>query len=54
VSEDGPVTVDTSLIEAMLALTVQERLELNDRMIRTANALREAFRAADEGVDGAE
>jgi hypothetical protein len=51
-SEDEPVGVDVSLIDAMLALTVQERLELNDRTVRTVLELREALRAADEGVDG--
>ncbi len=55
-SEDAPVGVDVSLIDAMLALSVEERLELNDRTIRTVLDLREALGAAnegsDEGVDG--
>jgi hypothetical protein len=51
-SEDAPVTVDVSLIDAMLKLTVQERLELNDRTLRTMLQLREALRVADESVDG--
>jgi hypothetical protein len=60
-SEDGPDGVDVShgvdvsLIDAMLAMSVEERLDLNDRAIRTILELREAMRAADEGVDdGAE
>ena len=35
----------------LMALTVKERLQLNDRMIRTALKLREAFRVADESLD---
>jgi hypothetical protein len=50
-SEDETPTVDVTLIDAMLAMTVKERLELNDRMIRTTLKLREAFRVADEAVD---
>ena len=50
-SEDTSPDVDISLIDAMMALTVKERLQLNDRMIRTALKLREALRAADESAD---
>ncbi len=44
--EQAPL-VDVSLIDAMLALSIEERLRLNDRMIQTVQQLREAFRAAD-------
>jgi hypothetical protein len=47
VSEEQAPQVDVSLIEAMLALSVKERLQLNDRMIRTVAKLREAFRMAE-------
>jgi hypothetical protein len=50
-SEDEPVAVDVSLIDAMMVLTVRERLELNDRTIRTALRLREAMRIADEDAE---
>lgn len=49
-SEDEPSGVDVSLIEAMMALTVEQRLRQNDRMIRMALRLREAFRLADQGA----
>ena len=51
-AEDVSEGVDESLIEAMMALTVRERLELNDRMILTALQLRDAVRVADESADG--
>ena len=35
--------VDVTLVDEMLRLTVSERLQLNDRMVRTALELRDAF-----------
>jgi hypothetical protein len=43
VSED--YTVDVTLIDAMLALTPEERLLQNDRMIQTIQQLRDGFAA---------
>jgi hypothetical protein len=43
VSED--YTVDVTLIDAMLALTPEERLLQNDRMIQTIQELRDGFAA---------
>jgi hypothetical protein len=37
--------VDISLIDEMLRLSPEERLLLNDRMIRTIMELRDAFRS---------
>lgn len=37
--------VDESLIEAMRAMTVRERLEQNDRMVASVTELRRAFAA---------
>jgi hypothetical protein len=51
-SEEESVVVDTSLIDAMMAMTVKERLQQNDRMIRMALRLREAVRLAEQGVHG--
>jgi hypothetical protein len=42
-SEEEPPAVDTSLIDEMMKMTVRERLELNDRVIRMVAQLREAF-----------
>ncbi len=42
-SED--YTVDVTLIDAMLALTPEERLLQNDRMIQTIQELRDGFAA---------
>ena len=42
---ESPVVVDTSLIDAMLRLTPDERLRQNDRMLRTIKDLRDAFAA---------
>jgi hypothetical protein len=43
--------VDMSLVDAMLALSPEERLRHNDRMLRTIELLRQglAERAADHG-----
>jgi hypothetical protein len=38
-------TLDVSLIDAMLALTPEERLRQNDRMLRTIQELRDGFAA---------
>ena len=43
---DEPITVDLTLVDAMLALTPAERLRANDRMIRTVEELRHGFAAA--------
>jgi hypothetical protein len=43
---DGAVVVDTSLVDAMLRLTPEERLRQNDRMLRTIKDLRDAFAAS--------
>ena len=40
---DEAVVVDTSLVDAMLRLTPEERLRQNDRMLRTIGELRDAF-----------
>jgi hypothetical protein len=40
------VTVDVALIDSMLALSPEERLRQNDRMIRTIEELRHGFAAA--------
>jgi hypothetical protein len=47
---DAAVVVDTSLVDAMLRLTPEERLRQNDRMLRTVKDLRDAFatRRADD------
>jgi hypothetical protein len=37
--------VDVTLIDAMLALTPEERLRQNDRMLRTIEGLRHGFAA---------
>lgn len=44
--QDEPITVDLTLVDAMLALTPAERLRANDRMIRTVEELRHGFAAA--------
>jgi hypothetical protein len=46
--------VDESLIDAMLALSPEERLRQNDRMVRTVLLLRQGFEAAKAGSDGRE
>ena len=40
------ITVDLTLVDAMLALTPAERLRANDRMIRTVEELRHGFAVA--------
>ena len=50
-SGDEAPDVDVSLIEAALAMTVKERLQQNDRMVRMALRLREAFGLAERGGD---
>jgi len=40
------VAVDSTLIDEMLALTPEERLRQNDRMLRTIQELRDGFAAA--------
>jgi hypothetical protein len=40
------VTADVTLIDSMLALSPEERLRQNDRMIRTIEELRHGFAAA--------
>jgi hypothetical protein len=40
------VSVDVTLIDSMLALSPEERLRQNDRMIRTIEELRHGFAAA--------
>jgi hypothetical protein len=45
VSDDGDATVDQSLIDATLAMTVRQRLQQNDRMIRSILQLRAGFAA---------
>ena len=44
--------VDESLIDAMMALSPEERLRLNDRMVRTVLLLRQGWEAAMTGQDG--
>lgn len=43
--------VDVTLIDEMLRLTPEERLRLNDRMVRTIEELRDAFAAANRPDD---
>jgi hypothetical protein len=42
--------VDESLVDAMLALSPEERLRLNDRMIRTVTLLRHGLVEKAEGL----
>ncbi len=46
--------VDESLIDAMLALSPEERLRQNDRMVRTVLLLRQGWEAAKGARDGRE
>ncbi len=46
--------VDESLIDAMLALTAEERLRQNDRMVRTVLLLRRGWKAVKDAQDGGE
>lgn len=43
---DGAAGVDVTLVDAMLALSPEERLRENDRMIRTIEELRHGFATA--------
>jgi len=43
-ADERPV-VDATLIDAMLALTPEERLRQNDRLLRTIQDLRDGFAA---------
>ena len=43
---DPHVAVDSTLIDELLALTPEERLRQNDRMLRTIQELRDGFAAA--------
>jgi hypothetical protein len=42
---DSLGSCDVTLIDAMLALTPEERLRLNDRMVQTIEELRHGFAA---------
>ena len=46
--------VDESLIDAMLALSPEERLRQNDRMVRTILLLRQGWEASGFGHDAEE
>jgi len=46
VAAAADVTADVTLIDSMLALSPEERLRQNDRMIRTIEELRHGFAAA--------
>jgi hypothetical protein len=48
----GATLVDESLIDATLALSPEERLRQNDRMLRTIRLLRESVVAATSDPDG--
>lgn len=41
--DSDAIEVDVTLVDAMLALTPEERLRQNDRMIRTIEELRNGF-----------
>ena len=43
--DDDVPTVDLSLIDALLALTPEQRLLQNDRMLKTIQDLRDGFAA---------
>ncbi len=54
-SSDAPAgteLVDESLIDATLALSPEERLRQNDRMLRTIRLLREGVATASSHSDG--
>jgi hypothetical protein len=52
--ESASDLVDESLIDAMMALTPEERLHHNDRMVRTVLLLRQGWETAHPGCDGGE
>jgi hypothetical protein len=43
--QDPPGVCDVTLIDAMLSLTPEERLRLNDRMVQSIQELRHGFAA---------
>jgi len=45
--ERPAAVADVTLIDAMLALTPEERLRQNDRLVRTIQELRDGFAAAE-------
>ena len=47
-----PALVDESLIDATMALSPEERLRLNDRMVRTILLLRQGWEESKTGQDG--
>jgi len=49
VRQEGPPSggIDTTLIDAMLALSPEERLRQNDRTLRTIQELRDGLAAAE-------
>jgi hypothetical protein len=47
-----PALVDESLLDATMALSPEERLRLNDRMVRTILLLRQGWEDAKTGQDG--
>jgi hypothetical protein len=49
--ESDPSLVDESLLSAMLALSPEERLRQNDRMVRTILLLRQGLAAKAEQDD---
>jgi len=53
-SASDSALVDESLIDAMLALSPEERLRQNDRMVRTVLLLRQGWEAAKAGQDDGE
>ena len=51
---DGEAECDLTLVDAMLALTPEERLRVNDRMIQCIQELRHGFAArADDAARAA-
>jgi hypothetical protein len=50
--EGAEASVDVTLLDEMLAMTVRERLEQNDRAIRAINELRAGFAALERSRDG--
>ncbi len=48
----APGLVDETLIDAMLALSPEERLRQNDRMLRTIRLLQEGLAVATSDPDG--
>jgi len=46
--EDADASIDLTLVDEMLAMSVEERLRQNDRMLRTVEQLRAAL-SPDDG-----